>query len=177
MHIMSGRIDTATQLINTHFPAVLEDSDHYDSQPVLPIVDRLRSFSQVSLKPIHVALNLRILAFIEAARTKPLPYPSDPLRSSISTLTDYSSDAYSAHQTRLLHLAQRLYASVESLQCHRDRERYREELQGVGGLLAYRVPEESSMAIYLSMERREAVANQVNSAIQRKRFSASKIKL
>lgn len=156
--------------------------------------------SQLSTKPIHIALNLRILAFIEAARTKPLPYPKDPLRtsvfSSLSTSTSASasssslaphdngtatsstissnhsptpyadsSDVHSAHQTALLHTAQRLYSTVESLQDTSDRDVYRQELSQVGGLLAYRVPEDSPMSFYLTQERREAVADQVNSAI------------
>lgn len=74
-------------------------------------------------------------------------------------------DAHSAQQTALLHRAQRLYATVESLRDSRDRELYRRELNSVGGLLAYTVPEASPMAKYLSQERREAVAEQVNSAI------------
>lgn len=46
-----------------------------------------------------------------------------------------------------------------------DREQYREELKNVAGLLAYTVPEKSLMSRYLSQERREAVAEQINSAI------------
>lgn len=76
-----------------------------------------------------------------------------------------SSDAFSAHQTELLHRAQRLYAAVESLRDLRDRDVYREELKQVGGLLAYPAPERSPMARYMRQERREAVADQVNSAI------------
>lgn len=72
---------------------------------------------------------------------------------------------HSAHQTALLHTAQRLYSTVESLQDTSDRDVYRQELSQVGGLLAYRVPEDSPMSFYLTQERREAVADQVNSAI------------
>jgi hypothetical protein len=38
-------------------------------------------------------------------------------------------------------------------------------LDQVGGLLAYKVPEKSPMARYLSQGRREAVADQINAAV------------
>ena len=129
---------------------------------------RLQYTSQRSVKPIHIALNLRILAFVEASRTVPLTYPGDPKRGSSSASAvgaNRSADEYSAHQTALLHRAQRLYATVESLRDTRERETYRKELNAVGGLLAYTEPEKSPIAKYLSQDLRDAVANQVNSAI------------
>ncbi|KAI5119179.1 hypothetical protein M0805_000633 [Coniferiporia weirii] len=178
-HILSGRVDEATQLLNTHFPSVLQEHDE-DAPPSSRVLGpdafspfaRVHYTSQLSTKPIHIALNLRILAFIEAARTIPLPYASDPQRGSnaassvgSSAGAERSSDAYSAQQTELLHRAQRLYASVESLRDVRDRDLYRKELNSVGGLLAYRVPESSKISKYMEQGRREAVADQVNSAI------------
>lgn len=176
LHICSGRVDEATQLLNTHFPAVLQETEcDFTSFPIpkplkpSPPFSRVHYTSQLSTKPIHIALNLRILAFIEAARTVPLQYSGDPKRqysvSDAAVGTDRSPDAYPAHQTALLHRAQRLYAAVESLRDLRDREIYRKELNSVGGLLAYTVPEASPIAKYLSQERREAAADQVNSAI------------
>jgi len=46
-----------------------------------------------------------------------------------------------------------------------DQDFYMEEIQNVGALMAYQVPEKSPVAKYLSMFRREAVADQINSAI------------
>jgi hypothetical protein len=46
-----------------------------------------------------------------------------------------------------------------------EREAYNKELENVTGLLAYPDPERSPVAKYLSHERREAVANQINTAI------------
>lgn len=65
----------------------------------------------------------------------------------------------------LLTKAQKLYALSNTLQHPLDRATYLKELENVGGLLAYKVPEKSSMAKYLTLERREAVADQINRAI------------
>lgn len=46
-----------------------------------------------------------------------------------------------------------------------DKVLYMQELHNVGALIAYQVPETSPVAKYMSMERREAVAEQINSAI------------
>lgn len=46
-----------------------------------------------------------------------------------------------------------------------DRAKYIKELSNVVGILAYKIPEESSVSRYLSQERRAAVAEQINSAI------------
>ncbi|THH04604.1 hypothetical protein EW145_g5398 [Phellinidium pouzarii] len=181
-HILSGRVDEATHLLNMHFPSVLQENDTDTSLPSRTLSPsassphaRVHYTSQLSTKPIHIALNLRTLSFIEAARTVPLTYASDPPRISSNTAStatasstpslDRSSDAFSDHQTDLLHRAQRLYAIVESLRDMRDRDLYRKELNSVGGLLAYPAPEKSPMAKYMGQERREAVADQVNSAI------------
>lgn len=121
-------------------------------------------------------LNLRILAFCEACRTIPLNYPPRP--SSSSDVADDAdadaidvdvdgedSDAQQEQQLALLLKAQKLYAYKNTLPSLDDRETYQKELGNVSGLLAYKIPEKSSMAKYLSMERREAVADQINKAI------------
>jgi hypothetical protein len=69
------------------------------------------------------------------------------------------------YQTELLIRGQKLYASVELLRKPEDRATYSEELQNVGGLLAYKVPERSPMSKYLDQARRESVAEQINRAI------------
>jgi hypothetical protein len=119
------------------------------------------------LKPTHLALNLEILAFIEAARSVPLPYPSS--NSATSPLPTVPPED---QQTMLLHLAQRLFAKVQSMKDPRDRDLYKKEMENVVGLLAYKIPESSSMAKYMQQERRDAVADQINSAILRKGFLA-----
>ena len=115
--------------------------------------------------PIHLALNLRIQAFIEATRTVNLPNPPGYARSVTSAPASSASESEAGHQTALLHRAQRLYAEVEALRDPEDKKVYREELKRVGGLLAYRTPETSSLAAFLEQSRRDAVADQVNSAI------------
>ena len=70
-----------------------------------------------------------------------------------------------SQQMALLTTAQKLYALSNTLPNPVDRATYLKELENVGGLLAYKVPEKSSMAKYLTLERREAVADQINRAI------------
>lgn len=125
--------------------------------------------SSTSTEPAHLILNLRILAFSEACRTVPLEYPPSKhsaLTDSISTTapTDIE-DNPDSQQMDLLTTAQKLYALSNTLPNPVDRATYLKELENVGGLLAYKVPEKSSMAKYLTLERREAVADQINRAI------------
>ena len=79
-------------------------------------------------------------------------------------------DSPDSQQMALLTTAQKLYALLNTLPNPDDRATYLKELENVGGLLAYKVPEESSMAKYLTLERREAVADQINRAILSKSF-------
>jgi len=74
-------------------------------------------------------------------------------------------DVLDQHQEGLLKQLRKLYVVAGTLEKPSDRVTYLKELGNVGGLLAYKVPEESTMSKYLSQERREAVADQVNSAI------------
>ena len=74
-------------------------------------------------------------------------------------------DNLDSQQMALLTTAQKLYALSNTLPNPVDRATYLKELENVGGLLAYKVPEKSSMAKYLTLERREAVADQINRAI------------
>jgi hypothetical protein len=123
-------------------------------------------------------LDLRILAFIEASRTRPLLYPlteataSDPVLtpriSPPNNLRDPSGEMDGdAHLARLLKHVHELYDCAQALQDPHERAECQHELSAVSGLLAYKVPEQSPMARYLTQERREVVANEINSAILR----------
>ena len=170
-------MDEATKLLNEHFPLVLSEAEPYTSQRK-SIPGRVEAIAPTSVDPTHLSLNLRILAFTEASRTVPLQYDPHPERRdepTSSALSDisapsltspmYDHDDPETKLTELLFLAQKLYLSASLLQNASARGTYLEELGHVGGLLAYKHPENSPMAKYLSQERREAVADQINSAI------------
>lgn len=228
--ILAGRVDRAISLLNIHFPSVLDTSGErtgVNTPPYLPSssiapptshpsqdappssdrdVDQDRvQFVATTLDPVHLSLNLRILAFIEACRTVPLVYtpPSSSaivgtanadtsLPTSLFTAAQHRySDGVDAEnnvadndgdtdvdvnsadtdverdmrQTELLIRAQKLYAQVKALRRPADRAEYQKELTNVSGLLTYTHPEASPVARYLEQERRERVADQINSAI------------
>ena len=147
----------------------------------------VRYVSGTSVDPSHLSLNLRILGFIEACRTIPIPYdpshPSSPSSPSISGLPsghDHQTAPTTAsllrddtNLTELVLRAQKLHAAVRALPKETDRAAYLEDLKNVSGLLAYPVPERSPMWRYLSQARREAVADQINGAILCEPFSPS----
>ncbi|PBK97036.1 hypothetical protein ARMGADRAFT_989378 [Armillaria gallica] len=166
--LLSGKVDEATDLLNTHFPVVLNMTEAMEP----PKTSSLTYVAPTSIDPAHLLLNLRIQAFIESCRTVPLKYPpaqteSPPPKSQKRSSQALHEDDPEARdqQTALLKNAQKLYALANHLPCEDDREKYLKELKNVLGILAYIVPEESSVARYLSQERREAVADQINSAI------------
>jgi hypothetical protein len=183
--IMSGRVEEAISLLNKHFPSVLaenltsttpkHENAYFKPDPdTRPVMTNLEYVSSTSTEPAHLVLNLRILAFSEACRTVPLMYPpKDP--DSMGTPMDTDSDFEpkndspyaqdSEQQMILLMRAQKLHALTNMLPDPGDRATYLKELNNVGGLLAYQVPEKSSISKYLTMERREAVADQINRAI------------
>ncbi|KAH9951447.1 hypothetical protein B0H21DRAFT_283865 [Amylocystis lapponica] len=171
IHILSGQVDEAIALLNRHFPRVLSEPEEV---PTGRPVDRQGYIPATSIDPTHLALNLRILAFIEAARTIPLPYyppgtkvPPSPVVPSASKDIDmlrHESSSDDAND-QLLHRAQNLYSDANRLPDPNDRAKYLHELAQVGGLLAYTVPERGPMAVYMTQERREAVADMVESAI------------
>jgi len=86
-----------------------------------------------------------------------------------ATVGGETSEGMSTAQERQMELlllkAQKLYALTNMLPNRADQTTYSKELKNVSGLLAYPVPENSSIANYLTMERREAVADQINRAI------------
>jgi hypothetical protein len=178
MHILSGRVDEATNILNDHFPLVLSEMQLYpyhqpDSRNLTS--GWVEAVAPTSVDPTHISLNLRILAFTEASRTVPLEYDphykqgGEPTSCSLPPSSPKSSihdqDDPEAKQTELLCLAQKLYSSANQLRDANARAAYLKELGNVGGLLAYKHPESSPMAKYLSQTRREAVADQINSAI------------
>jgi hypothetical protein len=173
--ILSGRVDDAIVLLRTHFPSVLrENGPDTSADPRPSSSNNIEYVSSTSTEPAHLILNLRILAFSEACRTVPLENPPSTLTSSISTTPAQSpadmEDSPDSQQMALLTTAQKLYALSNTLPNPVDRATYLKELENVGGLLAYKVPEKSSMAKYLTLERREAVADQINRAILSKLF-------
>jgi len=182
VHILSGRVDEAIELIRTHFPKVLPPELDTPAEP-LPSdpstsSEALQYESDTSVDPTHLLLNLRILGFIEAARTVPLPYyppgvtaTSPPPRETSPALRearDVTDDPeLSEQQLVLLHKAQKLYSEANCLPKATDRALYLKELAQVSALLAYPHPEKSIMAPYLAQDRREAVAEQIDRAILR----------
>jgi hypothetical protein len=72
-----------------------------------------------------------------------------------------------AHLARLLKHVHELYDCAQALHDPHKRAEYQHELSAVSGLLAYKVPEQSPMAKHLTQERREVVADEINSAILR----------
>ncbi|EIW60346.1 uncharacterized protein TRAVEDRAFT_45598 [Trametes versicolor FP-101664 SS1] len=179
-HILTGRIDEATELLHKHFPTVLSDTPEPGAIP--PSIYLFKYRPATSTDPTHLALNLRIQAFIEAARTIPLPYyppgsesplPQPPLLSAAGRTAssgdgedvDMSESDTELSNAQLLHRAQSLYSEVNRLSQANDRAMYLGELGQVGGILAYTVPERSPLAMYMTQARREAVADQIDSAI------------
>ncbi|KAI0636966.1 hypothetical protein C8Q77DRAFT_1095367 [Trametes polyzona] len=178
-HIMTGRIDEATELIKQHFPAVFTETTEDTIIP--PSTRRFGFRPPTSVDPTHLALNLRMQAFVEAARTIPLlytpvgsdtPLPHPPLLSGARLASPgggedadmLENDAEQAN-AQLLHRAQSLYAEVARLPRPTDRAMYLDELGRVGGILAYSVPERSPLSDYMTLSRREAVADQIDRAI------------
>ncbi len=191
-YILSGRIDDAIELLNKHFPAVLstksrrsEDRTNVrqelesglgrDSrQDTTFCTTRKDYIAPHSLDPAHLSLNLRIQAFIEMCRTVPLPYKAPHGKKNLVSTESSDTSEDSPQQSSdkdirddmlLLSKAQKLYALVSMLPNPSDHERYYQELKDVAGLLAYKVPETSLSSKFLSQQRREAVAEQIHSAI------------
>lgn len=159
LKLLAGNVSEAIGLLNVHFPTVLSSSSS------TPLYD-----------PAHLILNLRIQCFIEQARTIPLSYPSSPVPSSTPHLhspvvTPISAsfppeDPSPERKSLLLNEMLALHRLAHDLPSQRDRKIYIAELNHVGGLLAYPVPEKSKeLRRYLDMRRREAVAEQINDAI------------
>lgn len=192
--ILNGRVNDAIDLLNQYFPSVLsENPSGSQSERMSPNVEGGFTYvSATSVEAAHLLLNLRILAFIEACRTRPLevPHPAKTSLESDSTSTaSRSGHSTTSHPTlctgppaeadsevremdaevldELLRKGRKLYALVKALPNPKDREVYRQELKNVGGILGYKTPENSPVAKYLAYQRREAVADQINRAVLR----------
>lgn len=176
VNILSGRVDDAISLLCTYFPSVLNPDP--DTNPPAQTPETTATFKYIpsaSVDPTHLLLNLNILGFIEVARTVPLPYhhsgtrvsPSPPPLSSMPASKERASDDKECNKQQLILLqkARKLYKQAESLSRADDRVLYLNELSQVTALLAYTNPENSIMSTYLSQERREAVADQIEGAI------------
>lgn len=156
-------------LLNEHFPAVL--SVDYERPPQIIPPGRFAYLPATSVDPSHLALNLRILRFIEAARTRPLPYPEHSAPPATNdhitndTRNTQRENEASPASADLLHRAQALYSEASSLPVPSDRALYINELSQACAILAYREPEVGPMAKYMTQDRREAVADQVDRAI------------
>ena len=168
-------MDEATALLNEHLPSVLGEIEYKHAALATSSSAQVDYLAPMTVDPTHLSLNLRIMAFIEACRTVPLEYDPHslpqaektlPTSSSLKTESSiYEADDPEAKQIDLLFRAQKLYVATNLLHDPSDRARYLKELGNVGGLLAYKQPESSPMAKYLSQARREAVADQINGAI------------
>lgn len=191
-YILSGRIDDAIELLNEHFPALLSSAKAQRGEDRTAAHQGLESYvgknskqgtfcttrkdyvAPHSVDPAHLSINLRIQAFIEMCRTVPLPYkPPHRNKENLSTGVPEPSQQQDVRSSGkvvrddmvLLSKAQKLYTLVNMLPNPSDHERYHQELKDVAGLLAYKVPEASSSSKYMSQQRREAVAEQIDSAI------------
>ncbi|KAK7054772.1 hypothetical protein VNI00_003235 [Paramarasmius palmivorus] len=181
--LLCGRVNEATELIYQHFPGVLppppEKSSNTDSkEPATPAQPANTSeyVSVTSIQPLHLLLNLRVQAFIEGCRTVPLEYPPQPkLDEDPNPKTQSSKDQPAEtlttdQQTALLKSAAKLNALIQTLPKGNKeeiqvKERLSMHVNNVIGLIAYRRPETSSLAKYMTQAHREAVADQIDRAI------------
>ncbi|KAG8902850.1 hypothetical protein FRB99_004012 [Tulasnella sp. 403] len=186
-HILEGRIDAARQMLDVKFPSVLNVPPKTRlgtssipttlQTPSAPTQTDSSSSSQqtthpqspFSLDPRHLSLNLHIQEFIESMRTIPLSrsYPASSSTQHIgaSTFADGAPSIPLSDPETFVPKAQQLALLVSELPSALDRDTYSMELDGVSALMAYSVPESSPVSKYMGMERREAVAEQINSAI------------
>ncbi|KAJ6623546.1 CTLH/CRA C-terminal to lish motif domain-containing protein [Mycena sp. CBHHK59/15] len=161
-HILSGRVSDAIELLEKHFPAVLSP-DVFSAPKPHKSLSGTDFVASTTLDPAHLALNLRILAFTEAFRVAPLDLPRKQENPAADSSLDTDDDDPRALD--LLSKARKLHALVTMLPNPTERAAYSRELRNVAGLLAYPDPHSSPVAKYLSQDRREAVANQINTAI------------
>lgn len=173
--ILAGKIDQAIRKMDKHFPSVLGASKER-SVPASKM--STASNIPISVASTHLALNLRIQSFLELSRTLPLPHPSEThltsteriLSPSMASKTGQqaasSTDktAQKKKQAALLAAAQSLLIETNRLE-PKTRALYLKELTEVSVVMAYPHPEFSPAKAYLGMERRQALAEQVDAAI------------
>ena len=173
--ILVGKIDQAIRELDKSFPFVLSATKER-SVPASKI--SAASNIPLSVASTHLALNLRIQSFLELSRTWLLPHPSESLSTSTEPVSGpsmasktgqqaVSSTDKAAHkkkQTALLGAAQSLLIETNRLE-PKYRALYLKELTEVSVVMAYPQPEFSPAKVYLGMERRQALAEQVDAAI------------
>ncbi|KAJ7741517.1 lish motif-containing protein [Mycena maculata] len=158
-HILTGCVADAIELLETHFPSVLSSETLPSAPTPFKSLTGTDFVASTTLNPAHLTLNLRILAFTEAFRTAPL----DRVLHSTTDASPLEED--DPKTLELISKARKLHILVSMLPNPTERAAYTQELRNVAGLLAYPDPQSSPVAKYLSQERREAVANQINTAI------------
>ncbi|KAJ7063378.1 lish motif-containing protein [Mycena amicta] len=152
-HILGGEINDAIELIEQHFPSVLSAEPIPSTSKPHKYITGTEFVASSTVNPAHLNLNLRILAFTEAFRTAYLD------RGELSL--DHEDDR---HVTDLLAKLTKLNNLVNILPLP-ERAIFFDEIMNVSGLLAFPDVRTSPVARYLSQERREAVAIQINTAI------------
>jgi hypothetical protein len=177
--IRCGRIQDAEALIKKYFPSVI----NLLPQPPLSRLGEPGSamayVPQTSVDTHDIVMNLKIQQFIEDCRTVPLPFhpsneePSLPESSTSGSAPQNPENPTEAaeKQTALLKAAQKLYAFALVVPDPEHKAAFLKTLAHVAGLLAYKVPEESPIKEYFSQVRRDAVAQQVVTAILCKHIS------
>ena len=181
--ILSGNIEEAIALLERYFPNVLTPEDRVLREATHSTVPQpvLRYIPPTTVEPHHLRLNLHMQMFIEAARTVPLPYRSEmgeintaspsyrPRRQRVSQFSP-SERAADEPDAGLLEHAKDLISEAQMLPEPDDRSKFIVEIaNGLCALLAYPIPEKiEAMQSYLSYERREGVANQIDNAILRR---------
>ncbi|KAJ6496969.1 lish motif-containing protein [Mycena vitilis] len=160
--ILAGQVNDAIELLEKHFPAVLSSETLPSTPKPHKSLTGTDFVASTTLNPAHLNLNLRILAFTEAFRALPLDRVLHPIPEASSSPQEDESEPQT---TELLAKAHKLYVLASMLPNLAERTAYNKELRNVASLLAYPDAESSPVAKYLSQERREAVANQINTAI------------
>ena len=174
--ILAGQVDNAIALLQEHFPTVLRvDLAAVDnSQNELFSVATHATVTPESTDPAHLVLNLRIMDFIDAARTEPLPcYCPEcarcQARSSSAPSSEYNArwrySARSRGRPELLRKARKLFLEAKRLLKPADRLFYLGELARVTSAISYLKPEESELQAYFMHARRERLAWQIERAI------------
>jgi hypothetical protein len=126
----------------------------------------IRTLVPLTIDPARLLLDLRILAFIEAVRTVPLGPTSSIMSTSPTPPSEISTDAPAERDlaTLLGHISD-LHERMQSLDDPADRADYKDQIDKVSMLLAYKVPEGTPASKYLSQSRREDVATEINCAM------------
>ncbi|OCF60643.1 hypothetical protein L486_00279 [Kwoniella mangroviensis CBS 10435] len=178
-HILNGSISKSVDLLNSHFPSVLNESlspitngsgsgnsfhsSRYTSlnpgpgpsNHSIPVLPR-------STDPAHIKLNLQIQEFIEHFRPlNPSSLGGSSPSSSAGSLTGSTS---SINLTNALSAAQGLHTEAKRLSPE-IRAIFLKEINDAGALFAYSNPENSILSGFLDQKRRIRLSEMVNAAI------------